>query len=189
MVLFPDELRVTRLLDKTLRNKPYQIASTPRFAASCTILRRAARTGWRQLDRPDIVDACERLQRLGYAHSIETWIDGELCGGLYGVAIGKMFYGESMFARRTDASKIASCIWYASCSAGLRHDRLPDAHRPSGLAWRLHHRRAIGLLKLVVDCTTDVAPRRGYSTVAQATRGRQMTGDNREQAGMSRPAP
>jgi leucyl/phenylalanyl-tRNA---protein transferase len=47
------------------------------------------------------------LHRLGHAHSIETWIDGELAGGLYGIAIGRMFYGESMFSRRTDASKIA----------------------------------------------------------------------------------
>lgn len=47
------------------------------------------------------------LHRLGYAHSIETWIDGELAGGLYGVALGGVFYGESMFARRPDASKIA----------------------------------------------------------------------------------
>ena len=49
---------------------------------------------------------CE-LHRLGYAHSIETWMNGQLAGGLYGIALGRMFYGESMFSRRTDASKIA----------------------------------------------------------------------------------
>jgi leucyl/phenylalanyl-tRNA--protein transferase len=49
---------------------------------------------------------CE-LHRLGYAHSVETWLDGELAGGLYGMALGRMFYGESMFSFRTDASKIA----------------------------------------------------------------------------------
>ena len=49
---------------------------------------------------------CE-LHRMGYAHSVETWMDGELVGGLYGMALGRMFYGESMFSRRTDASKIA----------------------------------------------------------------------------------
>ena len=48
-----------------------------------------------------------RLHTLGYAHSVETWIGGQLAGGLYGVALGGMFYGESMFARTTDASKIA----------------------------------------------------------------------------------
>jgi leucyl/phenylalanyl-tRNA--protein transferase len=53
-----------------------------------------------------VVAYCD-LHRKGYAHSVETWMDGELVGGLYGIAIGRMFYGESMFSRRTDASKIA----------------------------------------------------------------------------------
>jgi leucyl/phenylalanyl-tRNA--protein transferase len=52
-------------------------------------------------------DAYLRLHQLGYAHCAETWIDGELAGGLYGVAIGRMFYGESMFTRARDASKVA----------------------------------------------------------------------------------
>ena len=51
--------------------------------------------------------AYQRLHELGYAHSVETWIDGELAGGLYGVGIGRMFYGESMFTRVRDASKMA----------------------------------------------------------------------------------
>jgi leucyl/phenylalanyl-tRNA--protein transferase len=55
----------------------------------------------------EMVHAYCALHRLGYAHSVETWMDGELVGGLYGVSLGRMFYGESMFSRRTDASKIA----------------------------------------------------------------------------------
>ena len=54
-----------------------------------------------------MIDAYTRLHRHGYAHSVEAWFDGKLAGGLYGVAIGRMFYGESMFARLTDASKVA----------------------------------------------------------------------------------
>jgi leucyl/phenylalanyl-tRNA---protein transferase len=54
-----------------------------------------------------MVDAYERLHAAGFAHSVETWMGAELAGGLYGVAIGHAFFGESMFARRTDASKIA----------------------------------------------------------------------------------
>jgi leucyl/phenylalanyl-tRNA--protein transferase len=54
-----------------------------------------------------MIDAYYRLHQLGYAHSIETWIDGKLAGGLYGMAIGRAFFGESMFARVSDASKIA----------------------------------------------------------------------------------
>ena len=56
---------------------------------------------------PEIQAAYIRLHELGYAHSVETWTQGTLAGGLYGIAIGKMFYGESMFAHGTDASKIA----------------------------------------------------------------------------------
>jgi leucyl/phenylalanyl-tRNA--protein transferase len=54
-----------------------------------------------------MVDAYVRLHRSGHAHSVETWIGGRLAGGLYGVALGRMFYGESMFAREADASKIS----------------------------------------------------------------------------------
>ncbi len=54
-----------------------------------------------------MVNAYRRLHELGWAHSVETYAEGELVGGLYGLAIGRMFYGESMFARRTDASKVA----------------------------------------------------------------------------------
>ena len=56
---------------------------------------------------PEMIDAYVRLARLGYAHSVEAWVDGRLAGGLYGVAIGRMFFGESMFARVSDASKVA----------------------------------------------------------------------------------
>jgi leucyl/phenylalanyl-tRNA--protein transferase len=60
-----------------------------------------------------VVDAYRRWHRLGRAHSVETWIDGRLAGGLYGVAIGRMFFGESMFAQEADASKIALCALIA----------------------------------------------------------------------------
>ncbi len=64
---------------------------------------------------PDMIAAYEALHRSGHAHSVETWIDGQLAGGLYGVALGRMFYGESMFAHRTDASKIALSALVAFC--------------------------------------------------------------------------
>ena len=54
-----------------------------------------------------MITAYSRLHQIGHAHSIETWMEGQLVGGLYGVSIGRMFYGESMFSRKTDASKIA----------------------------------------------------------------------------------
>jgi leucyl/phenylalanyl-tRNA--protein transferase len=64
---------------------------------------------------PDMVQAYSRWHTLGAVHSVETWIDGELVGGLYGVCIGRMFFGESMFSRRTDASKIALAALVCFC--------------------------------------------------------------------------
>ena len=66
---------------------------------------------------PDMVRAYEHLHQAGSAHSVETWVDGQLAGGLYGILIGRMFFGESMFAHRTDASKIALAALVAHCRA------------------------------------------------------------------------
>ena len=66
---------------------------------------------------PEMIDAYSHWHRAGRVHSFETWIDGTLAGGLYGVSIGRMFYGESMFARRTDASKIALAALVCFCRA------------------------------------------------------------------------
>ena len=107
MVLFPDELRVTRSLAKVLRNKAYEVRFDTAFEAviaGCAAPRDGEAGTWIV---PDMQAAYTRLHRMGYAHSVETWIDGKLAGGLYGVALGRMFYGESMFTRVRDASKIA----------------------------------------------------------------------------------
>lgn len=108
MVLFPAEFRLTRSLRRTLRAGNYEVRLDCDFAAvidACAAMPRPGQDGtW--ITRP-MRDAYLRLHELGWAHSVETWMDGELAGGLYGIAIGRMFYGESMFARRRDASKIA----------------------------------------------------------------------------------
>jgi leucyl/phenylalanyl-tRNA--protein transferase len=107
MVLAPAELKVSRSLAKTLRNKPYEVRFDTAFDAvirACAAPREGEPGTW---ITAEMRAAYDRLHRLGYAHSVETWIDGELAGGLYGVAIGRMFYGESMFSRARDASKIA----------------------------------------------------------------------------------
>jgi leucyl/phenylalanyl-tRNA--protein transferase len=103
MVLYCDELKVPRSLAKSVRNKGYEVRVDTAFAA---VLEGCS-------DRPqtwlgnDMRKAYLRLHRAGYAHSFETWLGRELVGGLYGVAMGRMFYGESMFSRSTDASKVA----------------------------------------------------------------------------------
>ena len=108
MVLFPQALKISSSLRKRMKRRDYRITCDTAFRqviAACAGIERPGQNGTWIVD--DIVDAYCRLHDLGYAHSVETWIDGELAGGLYGVAIGRMFYGESMFHRVGDASKIA----------------------------------------------------------------------------------
>jgi hypothetical protein len=90
----------------------------------------------------DIIAGYTGLHRMGYAHSAEVWLDGELVGGAYGVCIGRMFYGESMFARVTTPPRSPYPIWCASCVTG-EHDRLPTGDRPPGLAGRRPSRAPI----------------------------------------------
>ncbi len=107
MVLFPDELKISRSLAKALRNRRYEVRFDREFEGvvrACAAPREGQPGTW---ITPEMRSAYLRLHQLGYAHSVETWIDGELVGGLYGVALGAAFFGESMFARVRDASKIA----------------------------------------------------------------------------------
>jgi leucyl/phenylalanyl-tRNA--protein transferase len=103
-----DELVIARSLRKTLRRAPFEIRVDHAFRdvmEHCAAVPRPGQLGtW---ITPAVVDAYVTLHEAGYAHSVEAWADGELVGGLYGVAIGRMFFGESMFARAPDASKIA----------------------------------------------------------------------------------
>lgn len=107
MVLFPGELRVSRSLNKTLKKRDYDIRVDTAFAAvmeGCAEPRSGRHGTW---ITSSMIAAYLNLHRMGLAHSVETWRHGELIGGLYGVALGRMFYGESMFSRASDASKIA----------------------------------------------------------------------------------
>lgn len=107
MVLFPAELRVPRSLAKRLRRRDFEIRVDSAFAEvirACAAPRDDRAGTW--ITGEMITAYCE-LHRRGHAHSVETWIDGKLAGGLYGIALGRAFYGESMFAHMPDASKIA----------------------------------------------------------------------------------
>lgn len=107
MVLFPREFRIARSLRKTLAKRHYQVRTDHAFEQvmrACAAPRHGQPGTW---IHEEMIAAYSELHRTGQAHSVETWMDGELAGGLYGIAIGRMFYGESMFSRRTDASKIA----------------------------------------------------------------------------------
>lgn len=107
MVLEPPEFRMSRSLRKRLRRRDYEVRVDTCFAEvtrACAAPRPGQDGTW--ITR-DMAAAYLALHREGHAHCVETWIDGELAGGLYGVALGRMFYGESMFSRASDASKIA----------------------------------------------------------------------------------
>ncbi len=120
MVLLPAEFKLSRSLKKTIR----RFAATPgaevrvdsttrRVIESCAGVPRDGESGtWIVAE---MIEAYAAWHESGRVHSFETWIDGELAGGLYGVSLGRMFFGESMFARRTDASKIALAALVAFC--------------------------------------------------------------------------
>ena len=107
MVLFCDELKVSRSLAKSARNKGYRVTADSCFEeilSNCAKSRKDDAGTW--LGK-DMRRAYAALHRAGHAHSFETWQGEVLVGGLYGVAIGRAFFGESMFSRATDASKVA----------------------------------------------------------------------------------
>ncbi len=107
MVLIQGEFKISRSLAKVLRNAPYEVRTDTSFEAvmrACAAPRDGHQGTW--IDE-DMIAAYCALHRLGYAHSVEVWMEGNLVGGLYGVGIGRMFYGESMFSRVSNASKIA----------------------------------------------------------------------------------
>ncbi len=107
MVLIPSHCRVTKSLAKTIRSDKFETRFDTAFTEvirACAAPRESGGGTWIV---EGIQSAYTALHRLGYAHSVETWRDGELVGGLYGIALGRVFFGESMFSRETDASKVA----------------------------------------------------------------------------------
>lgn len=107
MVLLPNDLRVSRSLRKTLSHAPVEVRMDTAFREvmrACATVPRPERSTWIS---PAFLRAYGDLHDRGLAHSVETWREGTLVGGLYGVSIGAAFMGESMFSRESDASKIA----------------------------------------------------------------------------------
>ena len=106
-VIRPAQVHVGRTLRRRLKRRDYKVTMDMDFdavIAACAAPRTYADGTW---ITSDMLEAYRRLHARGTAHSVEVWIDGNLVGGLYGVALGRCFFGESMFARATDASKIA----------------------------------------------------------------------------------
>ncbi len=106
-VIYPKQLHISRSLAKTLRRNTFQVTFDTAFETvlnACAAPRQDEDGTW---ITPEMHVAYTQLHQLGIAHSVEAWQDGKLVGGLYGLAIGRVFFGESMFSRATDASKVA----------------------------------------------------------------------------------
>lgn len=108
MVLFPDTLKISHSLTKVIKKQKYEVRFNTAFydvITACSQAKRPDQAGtW---INTDMVDAYSELHKLGHAISSESWLNGELVGGCYGIKIGRMFYGESMFHTQSDASKVA----------------------------------------------------------------------------------
>lgn len=135
MVLLPQQLRISRSLAKTLRNSNYTVCLDSAFdkvIAACAGTPRAGQAGtW---ITSEMQSAYQHLHLLGFAHSVETWREGKLVGGLYGIAIGKAFFGESMFSHCTDASKIAFahlCAFLTAQGFGIIDCQMETRHLAS----------------------------------------------------------
>ncbi len=117
MVLLPKKFKISRSLHKTIQHKNYTLRTDYAFEQvmrACATPRGEQAGTW---IHADMITAYTELHRMGIAHSVEIWMNDQLVGGLYGVSIGRMFFGESMFSRVTDASKIA----LAHLAAQLQH--------------------------------------------------------------------
>jgi len=116
LVLFPKNFKTSKSFRRVLRNRGFEVKFDQNFEAvitHCGNVPRADQEGtWLT---KEMKEAYMELHDMGYAHSIETYLDGELVGGLYGLAIGKGFFGESMFSLISDASKVSLCALSSLC--------------------------------------------------------------------------
>lgn len=163
MVLIPGEFRISRSFARVLRKTAYQVrcdTSFERVMRACAAPR-AGQDGTWILE--EMIDAYCKLHEMGYAHSVETWIDGNLAGGLYGVCIGRMFYGESMFSHVDNASKIALAHlarqferWQShpstSLEAGMIDCQMNTAHLASLGAREIKRNEFIARLQELINC-------------------------------------
>ena len=158
MVLIPAEARISRSLGKRLRKHDFEIRIDSAFGAvmhACAAPRNSHDGHGGTWITDDMIAAYTVLHRRGLAHSVETWIDGELAGGLYGVALGRMFYGESMFTRATDASKLALAHLarqLARWQFGMIDCQMSTPHLASLGAREMPRTDFVRRLKVLVNC-------------------------------------
>ncbi len=158
MIMTTRDLVVQRSLKKTIRRRPYELTMDTAFGQvleGCASVPRPGQSGTWLI--PEMVDAYTKMHELGFAHSIETWENGKLVGGLYGVSLGAAFFGESMFANAPDASKIA----YVACvrqlddwGIGLVDCQVHTEHLERFGAYEVPRMSYLDLLKTALDQPT-----------------------------------
>lgn len=155
MIMTTRDLVVGKSLKKTIRRRPYELkldTAFMRVLEGCAAAPRPGQTGTWLI--PDMVEAYRKLHDLGFAHSIEAWQDGELVGGLYGVSLGAAFFGESMFAKAPDASKVAYTAIVRQLDAwniGLIDCQVHTEHLERFGAYEIPRLRYLELLKVALD--------------------------------------
>jgi leucyl/phenylalanyl-tRNA--protein transferase len=155
MVMTTRDLIVQRSLRKQIKRKPYRLAIDTAFGQvlrGCAESPRPGQTGTWLI--PEMVDAYTKLHQLGFAHSIEAWRGDELVGGLYGVSLGAAFFGESMFARAPDASKIAYAAIVRQLDAwqiGLIDCQVHTEHLERFGAYEVSRQAYLDMLSIALD--------------------------------------
>lgn len=149
-VLWTDELRISRSLRRAIRRRAFEITSDVAFEAvihACAEPRQYTSSTW---ITTQMATAYIRLHEAGWAHSFEAWQGDRLVGGLYGVAIGRVFFGESMFSRATDSSKVAFAAatrFLASRNMPIIDCQIPSAHLTSLGAIEMPREKFVGILR------------------------------------------
>jgi leucyl/phenylalanyl-tRNA--protein transferase len=174
-VIFPEKLHISASMQKVLNRREFEVAfdwDFPAVIRGCAEMYRPGQNGLQSAGTwitGDIIAAYTELHRLGWAHSAESYVDGELAGGCYGIRLGNVFFGESMFARRSNASKAAFLTLAGSLFAdGLAFIdcQIPTGHLASLGGEEMEKREFLALLETVLSQShesenRDEADRRG----------------------------
>lgn len=154
MVLRPDHIRISRSLKKRIRHKDYEVRLNSAFGQvmrACAEPRPGQAGTW---IGKAMLQVYTDLHRQGHAHSVEIWMNDGLVGGLYGLTIGRVFYGESMFSRQTDASKLALahlCLTLQRCGYEMIDCQMETQHLASMGASPISRDAFVEELGMLVD--------------------------------------
>lgn len=160
-VLYPERLKISRSLCTTLRKNIYTVTTDSAFRRVINRCAEPREDGLGTWLTADMIEAYCWLHEMGIAHSVESWHQGELVGGLYGLALGRVFFGESMFSRRSDASKVAFVRLVAHLQKwgyAIVDCQVASAHLASLGAESIPRRHFIATLNRCCDVPTSWGP-------------------------------